>query len=167
MLSTIFWFADLTTRKCSRENCTCFSETVLAERRTVAMRREAERTQKRNAIPHRRAETKSTLIRYKRFPTCLTPSLIVIAPLLTERARVAAGVSRAARRLSLSVIAARYQRSSSLAPGCGDRGCRFHRRKTKARYRALSPRSEEQPSSSEYNPAKSRSRYVYKCNNVS
>lgn len=66
------------------------------------------------------------------------------------RARTATGVSRAARRLSLSVIVARYQRSSSLAPR-GERaatGCRFHRRKTNVISR-FSPRSEEQPNSAE------------------
>lgn len=42
------------------------------ERQGERGRREKEGGKTRRAIPHRRAETKNTLIRYERFPTCLT-----------------------------------------------------------------------------------------------
>lgn len=129
-------------------------------------RKEKKSNAENAAIPHRRAETKSTLIRYKRFPTCLTPwpyryrSVTHGEPERARaRAHTATGVSRVVRRLSLSVIVARYQRSSSLARRggvCGDEGCRFHRRKTN-----VISRSRQGPRSSRIQSSRSFGAYIH------
>jgi len=118
-------------------------------------RKKKEKKETRRAIPHRRAETKSTLIRYKRFPTCLTPepyryrSVIHGEPECTRAHRYRSIASGAV------VIVIRYRRalSAKFEPGTVRRGsvrrqgCRFYRRKTN-----VISRSRQGPRSSQIQP---------------
>lgn len=104
----------------------------------------------RNAIPYRRAETKSTLIRYKRVP------YVSYAPVLSlslrysrsERAHERTLPREYRERRATAVIVIRYRprvinEVRCLARGrAATGGCRFHRRETNAIPR-VSPRSEE------------------------
>lgn len=115
----------------------------------------------RRAIPHRRAETKNTLIRYERFPTCLTLGPYRYRSVTHGEPECTRARSRALPReyrerrggyrypLSPRVISEVRAWHRGWGSVVRRQGCRFHRRKTNVISRAVSPRSEEQPNSAE------------------